>query len=153
MRTILALTLTALIGASRPGIASSSDTPREPAAKVVTETDAAVTKRIVWRLYQATFGASARCKMALPESAGEFETAFDRFSEKYPNLLNLLRSSPYYESARQSFLQASTSRAAQDTPQSLAAECKGLAQLLRSMIDEPEGQKAVRGYIAQLTAE
>ena len=111
-----------------------------------------MTEKIVSRLYQATFGMSERCKMAPTESADEFKAEFDRFSAKYPDLLNLLRSSPFYGPARQHFLQLSASLAARDTPQSLAAECKALAQLLRSMIDQPEGQRAVRDYTAQLSA-
>jgi hypothetical protein len=91
--------------------------------------------------------------MAPPESADEFKVQFDRFSAKYPNLLNLLKVSPSYEPARQHFLELSASLAARDTPQSLAAECKGFAQLLRSMIDQPGGQEAAREYTEKLSAK
>jgi hypothetical protein len=151
MRTTL--TLTALIGLPCPNIAFSLNGPNQPAAQVVTDTAATTTEKIVSRLYQATFGGSERCKMAPPESAYELNAEFDRFSAKYPDLLNLLKSSPFYEPARQHFLQLSASMAARDTPKSLAAECKGLAQLLRSMIDQPGGQKAVHDYMARLSAK
>jgi hypothetical protein len=133
--------------------AHSLNGPSEPAVQAVTDTDATMTAKMVSRLYQATFGGSERCKMAPPESADEFNAEFDRFNAKYPDLLELVRSSPFYEPARQHFLQLSASMAARDTPQSLGAECKALAQLLRSMIDQPDGQKAVRDYTTRLSAK
>lgn len=148
-----ALTLIVLMGLPCSSIASSPSGPIEPAVQVLTDTDATTTAKIVSRLYQATFGASERCKMAPAESADEFKVEFDRFRAKYPDLLNLLKSSPFYEPARQHFAQLSASMAARDTPRSLAAECKGLAQLVRSMIDQPEGQEAVRDYTARLSAK
>jgi hypothetical protein len=78
-RMAFALTLTALLGA--------------PCTSIATDTDTATTQKIVSRLYQATFGASERCKMAPPESASEFKAEFDRFGAKYPELLKLLKAS------------------------------------------------------------
>jgi hypothetical protein len=147
------LTFTALMAGASLYIASPLNAHCEPTVQVVTDTDATTTEKIVSRLYQATFGGRERCKMAPPEAAGEFNAEFDRFSAKYPDLLDLLRSSPFYDPARHQFLQLSASMAARDTPKSLAAECKGLAQLLRSMIDQPEGQKAVREFTARLSAK
>jgi hypothetical protein len=49
--------------------------------------------------------------MAPPESAQEFKAEFDRFSAKYPDLLTLLKSSPYYEPSRQNFLRVTASMA------------------------------------------
>jgi phosphate-selective porin len=147
-----ALTLTALLGAPCASIASAPSAENEPATNVAAD-GATMNDKTVSRLYQATFGANKRCKMAPGQSAGEFKSEFDRFSAKYPELLNLLKASPYYEAARQRFLQMSASMAARDTPQSLAAECKGLAQLLRSMVDLPEGQKAAHDYESRLAAK
>jgi len=149
--TAPSLTVGVAIGVLCPCIASWPNTPNEPATKVATDTDAAMIEKIVSRLYQATFGASERCKMAPPESAEEFNTEFNRFSAKYPDLLSLLRSSPYYEPARRHFLQVTASMTVHDTPESLAAECKGVAQLLRAMLDQPEGQKAALEYRARLS--
>jgi hypothetical protein len=116
-------------------------------------TNPVTTPKIVLRLYELTFGASERCKTAPPESAQEFKSEFDRFSAKYPDLLPPLKSSPYYEPSRQQFLQVMASMAPRDTPQSMATECKALTQLLRAMIDQPEGQKAMHEYIEQLSAK
>ena len=115
--------------------------------------DPVATQKIVSRLYELTFGASERCRIAPPESAQAFKSEFDRFSAKYPDLLPLLKSSPYYEPSRQQFLRVIASMAPRDTPQSIATECTALTQLLRAMIDQPEGQKAMREYIEQLSTK
>jgi hypothetical protein len=115
--------------------------------------NAATTEMLVSRLYQATFGASERCSMASPEAAKEFKAEFDRFSGKYPELLRLLKSSPYFEPARQRLSQVFAAMTISDTPQSLAAECAALAHLLRSMIDQPEGERVMQEYTALLAAK
>jgi hypothetical protein len=153
-RTNLTLALTALLVLFHPSSSSALNTPDEPATtQPAPSTDPATTQKIVLRLYEATFGASERCKMAPPESAQEFKSEFARFGAKYPDLLTLLKSSPYYEPSRRNFLEVMASMAPRDTPQSIAAECKALTQLLQSLIDQPEGQKAVHEYIEQLRAK
>lgn len=107
--------------------------------------------KIVSRLYQATYGETARCQKAPSDIATEFQKELTRFVELNDKLMKLVVGSPYYDPARQTFSKLATIDPTRDTPQKLGMECKYLAQLLHSMNDSPEGKKAVKEYVDMLS--
>lgn len=107
--------------------------------------------KVVSRLYQAIYGHAQRCKKASPDAASEYKNEVGRFSEANAGLLKLVIVSPYYAPAKQKFSKHENPDQTLDTPESLAGECKALAQLVRSMNDSQEGKKAVKEYEALLS--
>jgi hypothetical protein len=114
--------------------------------------DDAQTAKIFGRLYTVTFGAREYCEKAPAEAATAYKVQIDRFSREYPNLLALLQSSPYYEAARRDISDSVKARLANETPESLAADCNEFSYLLKSMIDDPAGRDAERGFEERLGA-
>lgn len=101
--------------------------------------------KVVSRLYQATLGANERCKKAAPDASKEFQSELARFNLANANLMKLVRQSPYYESAHQGFAEFLKQNPPIDSPE-LSSECKGLAWILRSMVDDPAGRNATKEY-------
>ena len=99
--------------------------------------------KLVYRLYQATYGAQQRCGA----SAGHDET-LARFRAAYPELVALLDASPYLAQARDRFTALQDSGALpQLDEEGLRRECQGLEAILRALIDAPGSAGAVAGYV------
>lgn len=107
--------------------------------------------KIVFRLYQATYGAQLRCSDS-PEWAHLGKT-LDRFRSTYPELIQLVDKSRYFTAAKENFqgfmIANPTSKMSE---KNLTKECETLESILRSLIDAPGGNDAVAGYVQQLKA-
>jgi hypothetical protein len=112
----------------------------------------AKTEKIVGRLYTVIFGAREYCEKAPAEAATAYKAEIDRFSQEYPHLLALLKSSPYYEVAGKYISDSFKARLAKETAATLAADCNAFSHVLKSMIDDPAGRDAERGFEEQLGA-
>ena len=100
--------------------------------------------KLVYRLYQATYGAQQRCGASAP-SHGE---TLARFLSAYPELITLLDASPYLAQARDRFTALQDSGALpQLDEEGLRRECRGLEAMLRALIDAPGSAEAVAGYV------
>jgi hypothetical protein len=141
----LCVAVAASVFVSAPWVASA-----DPPSTATAQSNDAQTEKLVYRLYSATFGANEFCKKAAPEEWPGFKTQLDRFSTQYPELMKLLRDSPYYPQSAQHFAEKAVVMAVRETPQAAAADCRGFTLLLKSLIDDPAGQKAALGYEAQL---
>jgi hypothetical protein len=122
------------------------------AASAENQNDAQIEK-IVGRLYTVIFGARAYCEKAPAKAATAYKAEIDRFSQEYPHLLTLLKSSPYYETTAKGISDFLTAQLAKETPATLAADCNAFAQVLKFMIDDPEGRDAEHGYEDQLSSK
>jgi len=99
--------------------------------------------KLVYRLYQATYGAQQRCGV----SAGHGET-LARFRAAYPELVGLLDASPYLAQARDRFTALQDSGALPQLDDvGLRRECEGLEAILRALIDAPGSAEAAAGYV------
>jgi len=130
---IIPLTLCLVSFASNAGTPPATDVERNKA-------------KLVSRLYQATHGASERCKSANPKAAKEFQNELTAFLAANARLMELVIQSPHYVMARERFAKHKVIDPERDTPESLASECKYLAGLLQSMTNTPEGKKAAEEY-------
>ena len=101
-------------------------------------------RKIVSRLYQATYGSIERCKKAAPEEATEFESEFNRFVSENEKLMKLVTQSPYYEYAINSFSKHAAVDPLEDTTESFSAECKYLSSMLHSMSLQKEGRYSIK---------
>jgi hypothetical protein len=100
--------------------------------------------KLVYRLYQATYGAQQRCG-ASHSSHGE---TLARFRSAYPELVALLDASPYLAQARDRFTTLLDSGALpQPGEEGLRSECRGLEAILRALIDASGSAQAVAGYV------
>lgn len=113
---------------------------------VDTQADQRQAAKIVSRLYQATYGASERCKKATSDANAEFQRELSRFIEAEAQLMKLVTRSPYYSTARDEFAKYGAMDPARDTPESLAGDCKYLAELLRSLSQTPAGKSSIHQY-------
>jgi hypothetical protein len=107
-------------------------------------------QKLIYRLYSATFGADEFCKTASPEAWADFKTQLNRFTAQYPELIKLIRDSPYYAQSQRYFSQKAAVMAARETPQAATGDCRAFTKLLEAMIDDPAGKKAARDYEIQL---
>ncbi len=122
-----------------PTAALAEGTPATPVEKA----------KVVSRLYQATYGAQLRCG-ASPEWATHGKT-LERFRSTYPELIQLVDSSPYFPAAKegfQGFLVANPPSKVSE--KNLTLECESLEAILRSLIDGPGAREAVAGYVQLL---
>jgi len=100
--------------------------------------------KLVYRLYQATYGAQQRCGASAP-SHGE---TLARFRSAYPELVALLDASPYLAQARGRFATLQeTGALPQLEEKGLRGECQGLEAILRALLDAPGSAEAVAGYV------
>lgn len=102
--------------------------------------------KIVSRLYQATYGSVERCKHATPAAAQEFQTELTRFVKQNAGLMKQITESQYYGRARERFAPEQKVDPARDTPEKLAGECQFLAEILRTMLDNPDGRQSVKEF-------
>lgn len=101
--------------------------------------------KLVYRLYQATYGAQQRCGASAGASHG---ATLARFRAAYPELVALLDASPYLAQARDRFTTLQESGALpQPDEEGLRGECQRLESILRSLIDAPGSAEAVAGYV------
>ena len=107
--------------------------------------------KLVSRLYQATYGYSEKCSKATPETAKDFERELSRFVERNSSLMKLVTESVYYEPAQSRFAKNAKVDPANDTPETIAGECKFLVSLMRDMNDTAKGQQSVKEYEAILS--
>lgn len=100
--------------------------------------------KLVYRLYQATYGAQQRCGASDPSDGATLA----RFRSVYPELVALLDASPYLAQARDRFTTLQDSGALpQPGEAGLRSECQGLEAILRALIDAPGSAEAVAGYV------
>lgn len=105
--------------------------------------------KIVFRLYQATYGAQLRCGDS--PAWGNLGQTLQRFRSTYPELIQLVDGSRYFAAAKenyQGFLIANPTSKVSET--NLTKECESLEWILRSLVDGPGGKEAVAGYVQQL---
>ncbi len=107
---------------------------------------AASRAKLVNRLYQATFGGEKFCRSASSEAATEFERELLRVKSSYPQLLKLLVEAPEYEAARLGFDEFLNQSRPGATTETLSSECRALASILRTLVDDSSGPTAVVEY-------
>ncbi|MBD8528902.1 MULTISPECIES: hypothetical protein [unclassified Massilia] len=101
--------------------------------------------KLVYRLYQATYGAQQRCGASAGASHGE---TLVRFRAAYPELVGLLDASPYLAQARDRYTALQDSGALPQLDNAgLRRECEGLEAILRALIDAQGSAEAAAGYV------
>lgn len=105
--------------------------------------------KVVSRVYQATYGAQLRCG-ASPEWETHGKT-LERFRSTYPELIQLVDSSPFFPVAKESFQGFLVANPpSKVSEKNLTLECESLEAILRSLIDGPGAREAVAGYVQLL---
>lgn len=122
------------------------------AAEAPSTTDASRKQaKFVHRTYQMTLGAEARCAHEALTASGEFKTELQRFQQKYPVLMERLKSSPHYPEAVARFAPMAKFNPATDPVEKINGECLYVASLMRSMVDTEEGQRSAKEVEAVLS--
>jgi hypothetical protein len=106
-------------------------------------------EHLVFRLYQATYGAEKRCS-ASPEGSASIGKSLEIFRSKFPELIRLLDGSPYFGPARDNFQKFLENPSTKVGDTALLLECESLEYILRSFIDAPGGNEAIAEYIQLL---
>ncbi|WP_292938431.1 hypothetical protein [Noviherbaspirillum sp.] len=104
---------------------------------------------VVSRMYQATYGASERCRPS-KEASVSLDKAIDQIRKTFPELMTLIDNSPYLPQAREQFNAFASSTAARPTNDELVQECSGMTNMLQQLVETPGGQQAANDMIQTL---
>jgi hypothetical protein len=105
--------------------------------------------KLVSRIYQATYGAQKRCSTS-PEGAANLGKSVELFRSKFPELVRLVDSSPYFGPARDNFQKFLDDPSTKVSDAALLQECQSVDHILHSLLDAPGGNEAVAEYIQLL---
>ncbi len=105
---------------------------------------------IVSRIYQLTYGADAMCKLYSPRESAQVSAAVVRFRNTYPELMQLVEQSPYFDRAKRRFSEMVEimSESASQNPRE--AECQASLYTLQQSVDTENGRQGILDTIAEL---
>lgn len=96
-----------------------------------------------FKIFQFTYGAVERCKLAPPESSQAYQTQLDRLKTDYPKLVQLV-----VESSNYSWYKDELDKVMKSLPQntqSATGDCGAFTFMLKASLDDPMGRKTLEG--------
>ena len=102
--------------------------------------------KIVLRVYQLTYGADEMCKRYSPEKSSQVSAEVMKFKKMYPELMNLVENSPYFDQVKKQMSQLIDSMS--NTPQ--YADCPALLYMLHQFTESESGKEGIKDIVAQL---
>lgn len=95
-------------------------------------------------IFQFTYGAVERCKLASTESSKAYQTQLMRLKTDYPKLVQLVAESSNYTWNKDELDKAM--RSLPQKTQSATGDCEAFTFMLKASLDDPEGRKTLEGF-------
>jgi hypothetical protein len=127
---------TLLIAASLAHVCYSQAVPNSQVRTAKTEAG--------FRIFQFTYGAVERCKLASSESSQAYDIQLARLKADFPKLVQSVAESPNHSWYKEELDRVMKSLP-QDT-QSATGDCRAFTYLLKTSLDDPIGRKTLEHF-------